>query len=62
MNMANSTVLVQVDVKMWGNPLQHLPQGVGIRVDRCLRASTGTLPGCLLLATAPGTVLVKGLL
>ena len=41
---------------------QHLPHGVGVPVDGGLWASTGTLPSCLLFATAPGTVLVKGLL
>ena len=35
-NMANNILLVQVDVDILQNPLQHLPQGVGVRAHRGL--------------------------
>ena len=58
-NVANKIVLLQVNVEEQKHPLQHLPQGVVVRVHRHLRASTRILPSYLLLATALGSVLVK---
>ena len=31
--MSNSVMLVEMNVKVQENPLQHLPQGVGVRVN-----------------------------
>ena len=35
--MSNSIMLVEMNVKVQENPLQHLPQGVGVRINGCLR-------------------------
>ena len=55
-------MLVEMNVKVQENPLQHLPQGVGVRINGCLRATAAGGPSSRLPATAPGTVFVASLL
>ena len=60
--MSNRIMLVEMNVKVQENPLQHLPQGVGVRINGCLRATAAGGPSSRLPTTAPGTVFVESLL
>ena len=60
--MSNNVMLVEMNVKVQENPLQHLPQGVGVQVNGCVRATAAEGPSSRLPATAPGTVFVESLL
>ena len=60
--MSNSVMLVEMNGKVQENPLQHFPQGVGVRVNGCLRATAAGGRSSRLPATASGTVFVESLL